>query len=496
MIESFLSALSQFLAPSVLLLIVAAIPVGLIFGVLPGLGGLTALAILIPFIYGMEPLRGLAFLLAAHAVIYTGGSVTAIMLGIPGAPPNAATVIDGYPLSRQGKAGYAIGAALTSSALGGVLGVMVLILLLPFLQPVVEAFGSPETFFLALLGITFIAVLGEGQPLKGLIAGGLGIFLTCFGTERVSGIPRFWLDFEYLLDGFRLIPIALGLFAVPEIITMMSTGSSIAAQEGKEETISFRQVVDGVLSVFRHRWLFLRSSFIGVFVGIIPGVGGETAPFVAYASAQQISKHPEEFGKGTIEGVIAPESSNNAKEGGALVPTLAFGIPGSSAMALLLGGFLVLGLEPGPEFLKNHLDIAFGLALVVAVANVLAAAVMIAVAPKISLVTRIEGHVLGPLLLVLVVLGAYSTSNNAIDVVFVFVFGLLGYFMQALGFSRAPLLLGFVLGTAAETYLHISLNAYGAWFFLRPISMALGLTVIAAILWPLIRRFRGGAGNG
>jgi putative tricarboxylic transport membrane protein len=248
--------------------------------------------------------------------------------------------------------------------------------------------------------------------------------------------------------------------------------------------------------VFHHRWLFLRSSFIGVFVGIIPGVGGETAPFVAYASAQQISKHPEQFGKGTIEGVIAPESSNNAKEGGALVPTLAFGIPGSSAMALLLGGFLILGLEPGPEFLKNHLDIAFGLALVVAVANVLAAVVMIAVAPKISLVTRIEGHVLGPLLLVLVVLGAYSTSNNAIDVVFVFVFGLLGYFMRALGFSRPALLLGFVLGTAAETYLHISLNAYGGWFFLRPISLALAVAVVMAIFWPLVRRIRGGFQNG
>ncbi|HSM19044.1 MAG TPA: tripartite tricarboxylate transporter permease, partial [Hyphomicrobiales bacterium] len=317
--------------------------------------------------------------------------------------------------------------------------------------------------------------------------------LGTFGTERVTGIPRFWLEFEYLLDGFRLIPIALGLFAIPEIITMMSTGRSISALEGREgDEISWRQVAEGIGSVFRHGWLFLRSSFIGVFVGIIPGVGGETAPFVAYASAQQISKHPETFGKGAIEGVIAPESGNNAKEGGALVPTLAFGIPGSSGMALLLGGFLILGLEPGPEFLKNHLDLAFGLAMVVAVSNRLAAAAMIAVAPKISLVTRVEGHVLGPILLVLVILGAYSTSNNAIDVLFVFVFGLLGYFMQGFGFSRAALLLGFVLGGAAETYLHISLNAYGNWFFLRPISMALALMVVAAIVWPLIRKLRGG----
>lgn len=490
MIDSLNSAIALIFSPGVLGLVLAAIPLGLVFGILPGLGGLTALAIVIPLVYGMEPFQGLAFLLAAHAVIYTGGSVTAILLGIPGALSNAATVSDGYRLSRRGEGGYAIGAALTASALGGLVGAVVLVALLPVLQQVVEAFGSPETFFLALLGIVLLGAVGEGQPLKGLIAGGLGIFLACFGYQRVTGVPRFWLDFDYLLDGFRLVPIALGLFAVPEIIFLMVTGRSIASTAAGSSEISWRQVGAGVASVLRNRWLFLRSSLIGVLVGIIPGVGGETAPFVAYASAKHMAKNPDDFGTGAIEGVIAPESSNNAKEGGALVPTLAFGIPGSAGMSLLLGAFLILGLDPGPDFLNDHLDIAFGLAFVLAFANLLGAGIMLALAARISLVTRVQGHILGPLLLVLVVLGAYSTNNDPVDVLFVFVFGMLGYFMRALEFSRPALLLGFVLGVPVETYLHISLSAYGPWFFTRPISLVLAILILTGVMVPLIREFR------
>jgi len=487
MSDALLSAWSQFATLPVLFALLIAIPAGLVFGLLPGLGGLSALAILIPFVYGADPLTGLSFLLATHAVVYTGGSVTAILLGIPGAPANAATVIDGYPLSRQGRAGYAIGAALTSSALGGVFGALVLAVLIPFLRPIVEAFGSPETFFLALLGVTFIGAVGGSSPLRGLIAGLFGIFLTTFGVEAVTGEARFWLGFDYLLDGFQLIPIALGLFAVPEIIDMVRSGGSIAEDRGAER-ISWRQVAEGVWSVPQRFWLLLRSSLLGVFIGILPGVGGETAPFVSYAWGKQAARNAADWGKGVIEGVIAPESANNAKEGGALVPTLAFGIPGSSGMALLLSGFLILGLQPGPEFLKNHLDIAFGLVFVLVVANLLAAAVMLAVTSHAAQITRISGWVMGPLLLALVVLGAYSTRNNGIDVAFVFAFGALGYFMKAYDYSRAALMLGFVLGGPIETYFHISMQAYGPLFFTRPLCLVLIALIVAGIAVPLLRR--------
>lgn len=493
MIDAVIAALALIATPKVFLLIVVGALIGLFFGILPGMGGITALAILIPFVYGMDPVPGLAFLLAAHAVIFTGGSVTSILLGIPGSAPNAATVIDGYPLSQQGKGGYAIGAALTASAGGGLVGVVVLVLMLPFLQSVVVAFGSPETFFLALLGVALIGVIGEGKPIRGLIAGGLGLFLACVGTQRVTGQARFWFDIDYLLDGFRIIPIALGLFAIPEIITMLGTGRSVVGEKRPgAHGLTTRDVWAGAVAVFRRGWLFIRSSLIGVFIGIIPGVGGETSPFVAYAAAKQSARNPEEFGRGAIEGVIAPESSNNAKEGGSLVPTMAFGIPGSSGMALLLGGFLILGLQPGPDFLKAHLDLAFMLAFVVAIANVIGALMMLPLAARITHVTRIPGTILGPILLMLVVLGTYSTANNETDVLYLFVFGMLGLFMREFEFSRAALLLGFVLGATVETYFHISLASFGPFFFTRPISLAIIAVLVLGMAIPLYRKLRSG----
>lgn len=494
MFDSLVGGFLLFLDVDVLVAMAIAIPIGLVFGILPGLSGITALAVLLPFVYGMEPLAGLAFLLSAHAITYTGGSVTAIVLGIPGSPPNAATVIDGFPLSQKGQSGYAIGAALTSSALGGVVGVAALVVVLPFLQPIVTSFGSPETFLLALLGITYLAVLGQGAMVKGLIAGGLGIFLALFGYQRITGVPRFWLESDYLLDGFRLIPLVIGLFAIPEILAL-STGRAIAPDHSAAQ-LSWRQVWAGVRAATGARWLLLRSSLIGVFVGIVPGVGGETATFVAYAAAKQTAANPDQFGNGAIEGVIAPESANNAKEGGALIPTLALGIPGSAGMVVLLGGFLLLGLDPGPDFLDNHMDTAVGLALVLALANVVAALLVFALASQIIKITVVRGTVLAPLLLVLIVLGTYSAGNDPADVLFVFVFGALGYVLKEFDYSRPALLLGFVLGPLLETYLHISLQAYGPWFFTRPIALAIAALIVLGLAWPLLRGLGGRVGGG
>lgn len=486
MFDLFAAGLRTILDTQVILLVLAAIPIGLVFGILPGLSGMTTLAVLLPFIYGLEPMAGLAFLLAAHAVVYTGGSITAIVLGIPGAPANAATVIDGYPMSQKGQAGMAMGAALVSSGLGGLVGVLVLMVLLPFLEPLVVLFGSPETFLLALMGLALIAALGRDSLVKGLIAGGFGMFLAQFGYQNITGVPRFWLGSDYLLDGFRLIPLTLGLFAVPEIVALMA-GRRIASAD-KPVDVSWAEVRRGVKSLAVNKLLFLRSSLIGALVGILPGVGGETAPFLAYASAKQTAKNGKDFGSGVIEGVIAPESSNNAKEGGALVTTLALGIPGSAGMAVLLGGFLLLGLDPGPDFLIEHADIAMGLAMVLAFANVLAALLMLVLVKQVAKITTVRGQILGPLVLVLTVIGAYAAGNNPTDVVFVFVFGILGCTMKNFGYSRPALLLGFVLAPLIETYLHISLEAYGPWFFLRPGALTIIVLTGFGIAWPLLRR--------
>ena len=488
MLEAIASAAGQLLTPVVMGAMLLGLPLGLIIGLLPGLSGITAFAFLIPFTFGMEPLLGLAFLLAAYAAVSQGGSMTAIVLGVPGEVPNAATVIDGYEMTKRGRAGEAIGAALMGSALGGLFGVGLLMILIPVLQPIILSFASPENFFLALTGIAFIAVLSSGAPGKGLIAGALGIFMSMFGYSPTDGIPRWWLGVDYLLDGFRLVPLALGLFAVPEIYALMASGKTIARSDTVLEPISMRQVVRGGLAVFRHLGLFFRSSAIGSVIGIMPGVGGATAPFVAYAAAKQMASNPETFGTGRIEGVIAPESCSNAKEGGALVPTLALGIPGSASMALLLGAFIVLGLEPGPEFLVKHLDLAFGLAMVLAFGNVASSVLMFLLSRFLIYITRVPGHLLAPILAVLIALGGYSTETNPIDVLFVFIFGALGIVMVRLGYNRPALLLGFVLGEIIERYFQVSMNAYGWTFFLRPISITIIVIALLLLLWPNRKR--------
>lgn len=487
MLDALLSAGAQIAQPAVLLTMALALPIGLVVGLLPGLSGLSAFAFLIPFTFGMSPLVGLCFLLASYAAVSQGGSMTAILIGVPGEVPNAATVIDGYQMAKQGRAGEAIGAALMASALGGLFGCLILGILLPVMQPVILSFASPENFFVSLVGIAFIAVLSAGSPVKGLIAGALGIFLSLFGYDPTEGVPRFWMGYDYLLDGLRLVPLALGLFAIPEILALMSSGKAIA-QAGTLEPISLRQTARGALAVFRHGSTFLRSSAIGSVVGILPGVGAATATFVAYAAARQTAADPGAFGRGAIEGVIAPESASNAKEGGALVPTLALGIPGSASMALLLGAFVVFGLQPGPEFLAKHLDLGFALVLILAIANVGSSVMMFLLSRTLVAITRVPGGVLAPVLLVLVVIGAYAAENNANDVLFVFVFGALGLAMERLGYNRPALLLGFVLGEGLERHLEVSLAAHGPLFFMRPVSLAIIAVALAFLLWPSRRR--------
>jgi putative tricarboxylic transport membrane protein len=489
MLDPFIAALVLVWDPTILGLVFLGVFIGLIFGVLPGLGGLSALAILIPFIYGQEPLAGLGFLLATHASVYTGGSVSAILLGIPGSPPNAATVIDGFALHRCGRGLYAVGAALTASALGGLASAVLLSLMMPLLKPVVLAFSAPEIFMISLIGLSCVAMLGQGAPVKGLIAAGLGAFLAQFGYQGITGVPRFWFGVEYLLDGMRLIPLILGLFAIPEIVSLAS------GNDRRPSTAAFtsrgREMYLGVVAVLKRPLLFFRSVFIGVVVGIIPGIGGETAPFIAYAAAQKQRSTAERTTDDMIEGVIAPESSNNAKEGGALVPTLALGIPGSAAMSLLLGGFLILGLDPGPSFLSTHLDLAIGLAIILAVTNLMAALVMAPLATAVARLANIRGQILAPFILLLVILGAFSSSGNTIDVMAVFVFGGLGLVMLHFNYSRPALLLGFILAPILETYLHISLQAYGAAFLLRPLTLSMVLVFLLALLFKMWARRKG-----
>jgi TctA family transporter len=481
-LELFADGAIAFLRWDVMLAILAGMSLGLFFGLLPGIGGVTALALLLPLVQGMDPMPGLAFLLSVHAVIYNGGSVTAVLFGVPGAPPSAATLIDGQPLARQGRAAYAIAAALSASAIGGVIGALALGLLLPVLKPVVFLLGSPETFLLALAGVACLAILGKGSMTKGLIAGGLGLCLAMVGYQQTTGVPRFWFGSDYLLDGLRVLPVITGLFAVPELVRLALAGQAIESAP-TDGSLPARQIVDGIIAPVRHWALTLRSSLLGVLVGIIPGIGGEAASFIAYGTAKHSAANAAEYGQGAIEGVIAPEAANNAKEGGSLVPTLALGIPGSSGMVLLLGAFQLLGLEPGARFLKIHMDLAVGLTLTLAAANLVSAVAMLALARPLVLVSALPGRVLAPVLLAIVLLGVYAVDASFADVGLAFLFGGVGLIMQGLGYARAALVLGFVLGRLIETYFSISMQAYGAGFLLRPITLAIGLLLLAGMFW-------------
>ncbi len=471
MLEAVWQGIASLADPIIILYLFIGIFIGIALGILPGLSGFTGLAMLTPLVFGMEPKTAFALLMGMYSISPTGGSLTAILLNIPGDAVNAATVLDGFPMTQQGHAGRALGIAFTASALGGLFGGLVLVASVPILQPIVMAFNSPERFVIVVIGISFIATLGTESPLKGLISGGLGLLLSFVGFQGMTGFTRYAFGYTYLYDGLGIVPVALGLFAVPQAIELMVTGESIS--HTKVSTAAMADLWEGSKDVFRHWWLFIRCSFIGTVIGIIPGLGGTMAAFLAYGHAKQTSKHPEKFGTGAVEGVLAPESANNAKEGGGLIPTLALGIPGSGSMAILLGTFIILGIEPGPFLIVNHLDLVFALTTYLIASNIFGAIILYFASSQLTKIAFVRGHVVGPLILILVAVGAYTMEQSILDIFAALVIGVLGYVMRNLGYGTPPFFLGFILGLLAERYFHISLESYGWLFFTQPISLVL-----------------------
>ncbi|MFC1814365.1 tripartite tricarboxylate transporter permease [Thermodesulfobacteriota bacterium] len=488
MIESMVQGISVLFQPVMMLSMFLAVIGGLIFGVLPGLSGMTFMAIFIPFTWGMDPALAMTVLVSAYAVASTGGSITSILVNIPGVGPSAATLLDGFPMTQQGKAGRALGAMLVASGLGGVEGSFVLALLIPMVMPIVMAFGSPESFFLIAMGLSFIAALGHGSKVKAAISGLLGLLLAYMGYHDATGFARYTFGSSFLLDGVKIIPCALAIFAMPEMIHLMISGGSIV-KKGTMVRASGADILEGVKDVFRHWWLHVRCVILGVFVGIVPGVGGDVAVWVAYGHAKSTSKHPETFGQGNIEGVIGPESASNGKEGGAMLPTLALGIPGSGAMAVLLGAFLIQGIQPGPAFLREHLDLAWTIVGTLVLSNLFGIVICLFIAPTLIKVTRVRGHLLAPLLLCIMALGTYCYRNSLSDVFLMLALSFLGWTMRQLGYSRPAFFLGYVLGGLAERYFGISILSYGWKFFLTPISLTLIAVTIFSIAYQPVTSF-------
>ncbi len=482
MLEAMWSGLLHTLNPQVFGIMMLGIPVGLLLGAIPGLGGNLGLALLIPFTFGMDPYSGFALLLGMHSVVQTGGPIPSILFNAPGTGPCAATCLDGYPMAQQGKAGRAIGAALVASAVGGVIGAIGMALLVPVMREVVLAFSPAEFFMLAVLGITFISLVSGDSMLKGLIIGALGLLLSFVGSDSQTGVMRYTFGQLALFDGVSIVPVVVGLFAGSEAIALMVKRGTIV--EGSGIKVG-NDVMEGVKDVFRYWWLTLRCSIIGYIIGVIPGLGGEVSSWVSYGHAAQSSKDPKSFGHGNVEGVIGPEAANNSKEGGALIPTVAFGVPGSSGMAILLGAFIILGLQPGPAMLKEHIDVVWAMVWILVISNVIGALAFLVLTPYFSKLTQLRTSMIVPFILVFIMVGSYLTEGRFENFVITVIMSLVGYYMKKFDYPRAPLILGLVLGEIAETNLHISLRLWGVAFLTRPITLILLAITLVSVLYPV-----------
>jgi len=463
------------------LAMLAATLLGLVFGIIPGLGGKLAIALLIPAAILLEPETGLLFLISMHAVVHTGGSVPSILLGVPGSGPDAATVVDGHPLALQGHGGRALGASLMASAVGGIIGALFLAATLPLLKPILLAIGPPEFFLLAMLGITTVAAVSGTSLRKGIIVALFGLALTCIGLSPHTGDERYTFGQLFLWDGIDFVTAILAIFVVPEMVELGRSGIRQVSAEPGSSTYPARQVWRGVLDVYTHRWLSLRTSIIGAFVGMVPGLGGDVAAWVSYGHAVQSSPDPSRFGNGAIEGVIAPETANNAKEGGALLPTLAFGIPGSSGMAVLLGAFVVLGIQPGPAMLIEQQQLVTKMFLALVLANVMGALILLFATRQLLKIASLPAGLIVPLVLSLVVIGSYMNSQNWQYLPILLLLALLGCGLKSWGWPRPPFAIGLALGHVAENSLQQSLAIWGPGFLFRSSSLVLLGLILASV---------------
>jgi putative tricarboxylic transport membrane protein len=481
-LPGFEYALPVFTDPLVIGLIVLGTIGGVIVGALPGLSSSMAIALLLPFSLYLEPVPAIALLSALYCAGTFGGSITAILINAPGAPPAAATAFDGYPLAVKGEAGRALGISAVASSLGGIFSVIVLLFAAPFLARIAYSFGPPEYFALAIFGLSMLSsISGEGS-IKNLIGGCFGLLIATVGVDLTTGVDRFTFGVPELYEGIRFIPVLIGLFAITELLSQ----AQILGQ--KKLSISLSAVkLPSIADLRRVKNTILRSSFIGTFIGVLPAEGGTMAAMIGYNEAKRWSDKPEEFGAGAIEGIAGPEAANNAATGGAMVPTLALGIPGSATAAVILGGLQVQGLRPGPYLFEEQPALLYGIFFAMLLSNVLFLFVGLAGAKVFSRISLVPPTLLWPTVFALCFVGAYGLEQSMIDVWVMMVAGLLGFILKRYGFSPAPIIMGLVLGGLVETSLAQSMIIFDQqWtgFMGRPIalvffSLAL-LSIVAA----------------
>jgi putative tricarboxylic transport membrane protein len=488
MFEPFLQALPIVLQWQNLAAMVAGVISGILIGALPGLTAAMAIAVLLPLTFTMEPLVALGMMAGIYNGVMYGSAIPAVLLRIPGTPAAIATVFDGYPMARKGQAGAALQIAVASSAVGGMASGLALMLLTPPLSLITLAFGPPEVFWVAVLGLTSVAMLVGDDPLKGLISMAIGLLLATVGIDQVTGHERFTFGSVHLYAGFHLVVVLIGLYALPPAILMAEE----AARRGLQAVLpNVEKPPQNIFSTFRYWAVWVRSSLIGIIVGIIPGAGGNVAAFLAYSETKRNAKDPETFGKGNPAGIAAAESANNADNAASLIPALTFGIPGSVVAALILGGLLIHGLQPGPQLFRDAPDVVYGFMLQMFLTAAMLPIFGGLIATRLfAQALRLPRSLLMPIIIAFTVIGCYLIQNSIFDVYLMLGFGVLGYFMEKLKIPLAPATLGVILGTMAEWNFRLSLilsrDNY-AIFFTRPISQVLIVLCLAILLYPMIR---------
>ena len=447
---------------------------GIFIGILPGMGGIVGFSILMPFIYGMDPVSALAMLIGLIAVIPTSDTFASVLMGIPGSSASQATVLDGFALAKQGQAARALSAAFSASLFGGLFGACVLTLIVVIAKPIILFFGSSELFMLGILGISMVGVLSGDSFVKGFLACGIGLLLGTMGSAPATGEWRLTFGSYYLFDGLKVVTIGLAAFAIPEICDLLRKNKTIAT---KDEPIG-KGWLKGLMDTLREKWIVIRCAGIGTLVGILPGLGGSVVDWIAYGHVVQTSKDKSNFGKGDIRGVIAPESANNAKEGGGLVPTILFGIPGSGSMAVFLGGLTLLGIEPGPALIEEDLQFTYVMVWSLALANVIGAGMCFAISSKVAKITTIPYGVLAPFMIMIICFAAFQVTRSIYDLYILIVLGAFCTLMKSYNWPRPALLIGFVLSDTLETYLYQAVQIYD-WNFLTRTSV---ITIFVIIL--------------
>ncbi len=475
-----LSSYGAVFSPGVLFIICVGITAGIVIGSLPGLTATMGVALLVPLTFGRPPLESLSMLIGIYCDAMYGGSISAILIRTPGTPAAAATILEGYPMARRGEAGRAMSMALFASFFGGVWGALIMTFASPVVSGFALEFGPVEYFALAIFGLSVIVSISGNSLVKGMMSAFFGLLIASIGFDPISGFPRFTFGMMEMMEGPPFIPTLIGLFAVSEVFNEVQKTGQI--QQLKATVDRFLPSWEDIRHCFKH---LCRSSLIGTFIGSIPGAGGDIAAFVSYGQAKRTSKHPERFGHGQIEGLAASESANNACSGGAMIPLLSLGVPGDAVTAVLLGAFIIQGLQPGPMLYKEHIDIVYQIFASMMLAQFVMLFIGMAGIRLFSKVILVDRAILTPSIFVLSMVGAFAMRSNMFDVYTTLAFGILGYVMMRYDYPLSPILLALILGPMAEANLRRAMvisSGDPSILFSRPIAVALMVLAVVSLL--------------